>query len=192
MAAAPRVFRSPHTLVPRAHLISNGVYSTIITNAGSGASFWRGLAVTRWREDVTRDLGSQFIYLRDVRSGHLWSAAYHPVGGEVSEYRATYLTEKALFQRREDDIESQLEIAISPDEDVEVRRLSLTNRGDRLREIEVTSYVELALAPPSEDLRIPPSGSSSSPPRRCPTMGPSSAVGGRAPPPTVKRGPCTC
>jgi cyclic beta-1,2-glucan synthetase len=158
MAAAPRVFRSPHTLVPRAHLISNGVYSTIITNAGSGASFWRGLAVTRWREDVTRDLGSQFIYLRDVRSGHLWSAAYHPVGGEVSEYRATYLTEKALFQRREDDIESQLEIAISPDEDVEVRRLSLTNRGDRLREIEVTSYVELALAPTGEDLAHPAFG----------------------------------
>ncbi len=158
MAAAPRVFRSPHTLVPRAHLISNGVYSTIITNAGCGASFWRGMAVTRWREDVTRDLGSQFIYLRDVRSGHVWSATYHPVGGELSDYRATYLTEKAVFQRREDDIESQLEIAISPDEDVEVRRLSLTNRGERLREIEVTSYVELALAPPGEDLAHPAFG----------------------------------
>jgi cyclic beta-1,2-glucan synthetase len=158
MAAAPRLFRSPHTSVPRAHLLSNGSYSAVVTNGGGGGSFWRNLAVTRWREDVTRDFGSQFIYLRDVRSGLLWSAAYQPVGREPDEYRVTYLTEKALFQRRDDDIESNLEIAVSPDEDVEVRRLSLTNRSDRLREIEVTSYVELALSPPAEDLAHPAFG----------------------------------
>jgi len=158
VASAPRVFRSPHTQVPRAHVLSNGSYTAIVTNAGCGASFWRNLAVTRWREDITRDFGSQFIYLRDVRSGLTWSAAYQPVGAEPEDYRVTYLTEKAVFQRRDEDIESHLEIAVSPDEDVEVRRLSLANRSDRLREIEVTSYVEFALAPPADDLAHPAFG----------------------------------
>jgi len=158
MAAAPRVFRSPHTIVPRAHLLSNGNYTAIVTNAGCGASFWRGLAVTRWREDPTRDLGSQFIYLRDVRSGVVWSAAYQPSGCEPDDYRVTYLAEKAIFKRRDQGIESQLEVAVSPDEDVEVRRLSLANHSNRLREIEVTSYVELALAPPAEDEAHPAFG----------------------------------
>jgi len=149
---AVRRFRTPHTPSPEAHLLSNGAYTAIVTNAGGGASMWRGLAVTRWREDRTRDLGSQFIYLRDVRTGSVWSAAYHPVDTAPDEYLVTFLPDKAVFRRREAEIETQLEITASFEDDVEVRRLSVTNTSDRAREIEVTSYVELALAPPADDL----------------------------------------
>jgi cyclic beta-1,2-glucan synthetase len=156
--AAVRRFRSPHTLYPQAHFLSNGNYTAVVTNAGGGASLCRGRAVTRWREDRTRDVGSHFVYLRDVRSGTVWSAAYQPVRREADEYRATYTVDRAVFQRKDEGIETQLEIAVSPEEDVEVRRVSLTNRSDRPREIEVTSFVELALAPPAEDLAHPAFG----------------------------------
>ncbi|MGQ0570052.1 MAG: glucoamylase family protein, partial [Armatimonadota bacterium] len=153
-----RRFRSPHTLYPEAHFLSNGNYTAVITNAGGGASIWRGRAVTRWREDRTRDVGSQFIYLRDVRSGSVWSAAYQPTCREPEQYLATFLPDKAEFRRRDDEIDTLLEIAVSPEADVEVRRLSLTNTSDRAREIEVTSYVELALASPADDLAHPAFG----------------------------------
>ncbi|HEU5299310.1 MAG TPA: glucoamylase family protein [bacterium] len=156
--AAARRFRSPHTPFPQTHFLSNGNYTTIVTNAGGGASLWRGLAVTRWREDRTRDHGSQFIYLRDVRSGSVWSAAFHPARKEPDDYLVTFLPDRAVFRRRDDEIDTQLEIAVSPEDDVEVRRLSLTNRGDQAREIEVTSYVELALAAPVDDLAHPAAG----------------------------------
>ena len=152
VGGAVRRFRSPHTPYPEAHFLSNGNYTAIVTNAGGGASMCRGRAVTRWREDRTRDLGSQFIYLRDVRSGSVWSAAFHPVCKEPEEYLVTFLPDKASVHRRDDEIDTQLEIAVSPEDDVEVRRLSVTNTSDRAREIEVTSYVELALASPAEDL----------------------------------------
>src|SRR5256885_13993609 len=77
-AAAIRRFRSPHTRYPPAQFLSNRAYTAIVTNAGGGASFCRGRAVTRYREDSTRDLGSHFLYLRDVRTRSVWSAAYHP------------------------------------------------------------------------------------------------------------------
>ncbi len=147
-----RRFRSPHTPYPQAHFLSNGNYTAIVTNAGGGASMCRGLAVTRWREDRTRDLGSQFIYLRDVRSGSVWSAAFHPVCKEPEEYLVTFLPDKAMFRRRDDELETQLEIAVSSEDDVEVRRLSVTNTSGRAREIEVTSYAELVLASPGDDL----------------------------------------
>lgn len=153
-----RRFRSPHTAYPEAHFLSNGSYTTIVTNAGGGASMCRGLAVTRRREDRTRDPGSQFIYLRDVRSGSVWSAAFHPVCKEPEEYLATFLPERAIFRRRDDGIDTRLEIAVSPEDDLEVRRLSVTNASDRPREIEVTSYVELALASPVDDLAHPAVG----------------------------------
>jgi len=155
---ALRRFRSPHTLWPHAQFLSNGSYTAVVTNAGGGASFCRGRAVTRHREDATRDPGSQFLYLRDVRSGAVWSAAHHPIGGETEDYRVTFLPEKASFGRRDHGIATLLEIAVSAEDDVEVRRLSLTNHSDRPREIEVTSYAEIVLAPAADDLAHPAFG----------------------------------
>jgi cyclic beta-1,2-glucan synthetase len=152
---SPRRFRSPHTLFPSAHFLSNGQYTTVVTNAGGGASNWRGRAVTRQRDDPTCDPGSQFIYLRDVRSGRLWSAAYQPVCREPERYQVSFRADEAVFDRADDGIETRLEITVSPEDDVEVRRVSLVNRSDRLREIEVTSLVEVVLVPPAEDLTHP-------------------------------------
>jgi cyclic beta-1,2-glucan synthetase len=155
---ALRRFRSPHTLWPHAQFLSNGSYTTVVTNAGGGASFCRGRVVTRYREDATRDPGSQFIYLRDVRSGSVWSATHHPVGGEPEDYLVTFLAEKASFSRRDDGIATLLDVAVSTEDDVEVRRLAVTNHSDRSREIEITSYAEIVLAPAADDLAHPAFG----------------------------------
>jgi cellobiose phosphorylase len=154
-ALSPRRFSSPHTLYPSAHFLSNGQYTAVVTNGGGGASSWRGRAVTRQRDDATCDSGSQFIYLRDVRSGLLWSAAYQPVAREPERYRVNYRADGALYFRRDDGIETRLEITVSPEDDVEVRRVSLVNHSDVLREIEVTSLVEIVLAPHADDLAHP-------------------------------------
>jgi cyclic beta-1,2-glucan synthetase len=155
LALSARRFRSPHTLFPHAQFLSNGAYTAVVTNAGGGWSTCRGLAVTRVSDDRTRDPGSQFVYLRDVRTGATWSAAFQPTGREPEDYLVTYLDDKAVFRRRDEEVETQLEITVSPEDDVEVRRLSLTNRSDREREIEVTSYAEVVLAPPADDLAHP-------------------------------------
>jgi cyclic beta-1,2-glucan synthetase len=157
-AAPVRRYRSPHTPFPHAQFLSNGNYTAVVTNAGGGASFCRGRAVTRYREDPTRDPGSQFIYLRDVRSGSVWPAAYHPMGKEPEDYLVTFLAEKATFRRRDDEVGTELEVAVSTEDDVEVRRLAVTNHSDRPREIEVTSYAEIVLAPPADDLAHPAFG----------------------------------
>jgi hypothetical protein len=73
-----RVFDSPNTPHPEVQLLSNGRYHVMVTNAGGGYSRWKDLAVTRWREDTTRDAWGQFCYLRDLASGEVWSNAYQP------------------------------------------------------------------------------------------------------------------
>jgi len=153
-----RRFRSPHTAFPSAQFLSNGHYTTVVTNAGGGASFCRGRAVTRFRQDPTRDPGSQFIYLRDVRSGHVWSATHHPIAQDAADDVVTFALERATFHRRDDGIGTQLDVAVSPEDDVEVRRLVVTNRSDRPREVEVTSYAEIVLAPQADDLAHPSFG----------------------------------
>ena len=157
-AAAMRRFRTPHTPFAHAQFLSNGNYTAVVTNSGGGASFCRGRAVTRHREDPTRDPGSQHIYLRDVRSGAVWSATYQPMAKEPEDYVVTFAPEKGTFCRRDDDIATQLDIAVSTEDDVEVRRLAVTNHSDRSREIEVTSYAEIVLTAPADDLAHPAFG----------------------------------
>ncbi len=154
----PRRFRSPHTPYPHAQILSNGKYVAIVTNSGGGTSFCDGRAVTRWREDRTRDPGSQFLYLRDVHSGAVWSATYQPTAREPESYLAELLAEKATFERLDFGVATRLDVAVSPEDDAEVRRVSLTNRSESPREIELTSYVELGLGSLAEDVANPAFG----------------------------------
>ena len=155
---AVRHLRSPHTAFPHAQFLSNGNYTVVVTNAGGGASFCRGRAVTRWRQDATRDPGGQYVYLRDVRSGRVWSATHQPTAQDAEDEVVAFTMEKATFQRRDGEIGTRLDVAVSPEDDVEVRRLVVTNHGDRARELEVTSYAEIVLAPRADDLAHPAFG----------------------------------
>ncbi len=153
-----RRYRTPHTVFPHAQFLSNGKYTAAVTNAGGGASTFDRLAVTRGRRDATTDPGSHFIYLRDVRSGAVWSPTFHPTRREAERYLATFLPDIATFDAKGEDIASRLEVAVSPEHDVEVRVLQLVNHSERVREIDVTSYVEVALAQQRDDFAHPAFG----------------------------------
>jgi cyclic beta-1,2-glucan synthetase len=127
----------------------------MLTAAGSGYSRCGHLAITRWREDATRDPWGTYIFLRDVRSGAVWSAGYQPTGVEPDSYRATFFEDRAEFSRRDGAITTTLEVLVSPEDDAEVRRVTITNESAESREIELTSYAELVLAPPAADSAHP-------------------------------------
>ena len=155
---ASRRFRSPHTTSAHMQFLSNGRYTTALTHTGGGFSTWRELAVTRRRPDRTVDTSAHYIYLRDPWSGHVWSPTYQPVCQEPEEFETTFDLEKVTYRCRDGDFETQLQVTVSAEDDVEVRRLSITNRGDRPREIEVTSYAEIVLARPEDDFAHPAFG----------------------------------
>ncbi len=140
-----RRLTTPSTAAPRTHLLSNLHYHVMITNAGSGYSKCRGLDITRWREDSTCENWGQFFYVRDTQSGQLWSAGYQPVCRAADTYEVVFSADKAILRRRDGDIETLLEIAVSPEQLAEVRRITLTNHGSQPRDLELTSYVEPVL-----------------------------------------------
>ncbi len=146
-----RRFSSPHDVIPRTHLLSNGRYSVMVTAAGSGYSRWLGKDLTRWREDVTRDPFGSFVFLRDVQGGRIWSAGYQPSGVEPDNYEVVYSEDRAEIRRRDGAIATTLELVVSPEDDAEVRQVSVTNLGMRPRQIEITSYAEVVLAPSLAD-----------------------------------------
>jgi cyclic beta-1,2-glucan synthetase len=146
-----RRFRSPHQPSPATHLLSNGRYNVMITTAGSGYSRWRDLAVTRWREDATRDSWGTYIFFRDIKSGVVWSAGYQPTGAEPDDYEVDFSEERVEIVRRDGSLLTTLEVIVSPEDDAEIRRVTLRNVGGSDRFIEVTSYAEMVLAAPAAD-----------------------------------------
>jgi cyclic beta-1,2-glucan synthetase len=156
-AEAPAVRRLTSLAVGASvtHLLSNGRYAVMLTAAGAGYSRWRDIAVTRWREDATRDDWGSFIFLRDVQSGNVWSAGAQPLGSEAEYDEVVFGEDRAEFIRVDGSLTTTMDVLVSGEDDGEVRRISLTNRGRRPRVIELTSYAEVVLTTPATDRSHP-------------------------------------
>ena len=148
-------FETPNTSTPKTQLLSNGRYALMLTNAGGGYSRWGDFEITRWRSDRTRDSWGTFCYIRDVDTERLWCNTYQPTAGKVEEYSADFSLDRAVFRRIDNWIESETEIIVSPEDDVEIRRMTLINRSIRTCRLDLTSYIELSLAPHNADRKHP-------------------------------------
>jgi len=150
-----RRFTSAHSHGVATHLLSNGRYAVMLTASGSGYSRWRGLAVTRWREDPTRDDWGSYIFLRDVFSGEVWSAGVQPAAADPDAYEVIFNEDRAELSRRDRTLTTTMEVLVSSEDDAEVRRISIVNHGGRARDIDVTSYAELVLGKQADDVAHP-------------------------------------
>ncbi len=146
-----RIFKSPDTSMPQVQLLSNGRYHVMVTNAGGGYSRWKDIALTRWREDSTCDNWGTFAYIRDVSSGEFWSTAYQPTLKQPESYEAIFSEGRVEFRRRDNNFDTYTEIAVSPEDDIELRRVSITNLSKIQKTIEITSYAEVVLTSSAAD-----------------------------------------
>jgi cellobiose phosphorylase len=153
--SAMRIFSNPISPAPEVHLLSNGRYHVVISSAGGGYSRWHDLALTRWREDATRDHWGKFVYVRDVATGDFFSTTYQPTLRATEGYEAIFTQARAEFRQRHAGLEIHTEICVSPEDDVELRRVTITNSTALARVIELTSYAEVVLAVPAADAAHP-------------------------------------
>ena len=146
-----RVFSSPHTATPETCLLSNGRFTTMVTVSGSGYSSWDDLSVSRWKEEPVTDSWGSYVYIRDIMTDQVWSPSFQPCRIESPDQRVYFEPNKATFVDKSDAIETCMEICVSPEFDAEVRRITLTNMGNQDKVLEITTFMELALASPIAD-----------------------------------------
>jgi cyclic beta-1,2-glucan synthetase len=150
-----RVLHRPDHRNPEIQLLSNGRYQVMVTSAGGSYSRWNDLAITRWREDSTRDNWGTFCYVRDMEDGRLWSTAFHPTQVPPKNHEIIFSEGRAEFRRSDNNLDMHTEIVVSPEDDMELRRTRITNRARVRRTIEITSYAEVVLAPAAADAMHP-------------------------------------
>ncbi|MEO6967498.1 MAG: glycosyl transferase family 36 [Rhodanobacteraceae bacterium] len=150
----PRRSRQPQTAAPYTTILANDEYAVMTTASGSGYSRWRDLAITRWREDATRDPCGSFIYLRDLRRDAAWTPTLQPFG-DGNHIESDLRDHVARYARRVGALTTTLEIAVDPVHMIEVRGIGLRNNSGEAREVDVTSYLELVLGPRGADASHP-------------------------------------
>ncbi len=144
-----RTFGVPSSYPPEVHILSNGNYSIMITSGGSGYSMYGGMAVTDWSNDYIRNKGF-YVFVQNINSNTVWPLTYDPLHEEPEKYKVVFSPDKAEFIRKDGNIESCMEVTVSPEDDAEVRRISITNHSTHTRVIELTSYAEAVMAPMSD------------------------------------------
>jgi cyclic beta-1,2-glucan synthetase len=149
-------FDTPDTPRPRTQLLGHEQYSVMVTNSGGGYSRWGRQDITRWRSDRTLDSWGTFCYIHDTTTGKIWSNTFHPVGGKAAgDYSVQFALDRAVFRRKDEGVDTESEIFVSAEDDVEIRRITLINRSVFARKLELTSYIELAMAPHNADAQHP-------------------------------------
>ncbi len=142
-------------LFPQVQVLGNGRLCSWLSSAGAGGLAWHQQALTRWQADATRDHQGLWIYVRDQQSGALWSVGRQPTGVRSEQERVIFHPHMAEFHRHDQGIGLRMEATLATAEDVEIRRITLANEGDRPRTLQLTSYAEVVLAPPLGDERHP-------------------------------------
>ncbi len=158
--ATTQPWRVPiETPMPLVHFLSNGRYGLMVTNAGGGYSRWGEIALTRWRADTTLDDWGCWLYVQEIGDSdsntRQWSIGRRPTGSVSAEERVIFHPHKVEMRRRDFDIALHMEITVAPDDDVEIRRIHVSNESDRPRRLQLTTYGEVVLAPPGTDQRHP-------------------------------------
>ena len=146
-----RHFTQPNSFLPKAHVLSNGYYSVVITDKGTGYSRTKDYAITRWREDSIIDSYGMFFYIKNKDTGENWSAAYAPFNVLPDGYEVTFTADKTLIKRTNGLIETLTEIIVTSGDFAEIRRIKLKNNEKVSRNLEVTSYYEVVMAQQNSD-----------------------------------------
>jgi cyclic beta-1,2-glucan synthetase len=140
---------------PEVHVLGNGRLNTLITDSGAGGLNWRYNALTRWSPDTTLESQGVWIYLRDEDSGEMWSVGRLPMNKTNKKYDVVFHSHMVEFHRQDHGISLRMDLTVSANDDVEIRRITLINETQEVRRLTITTYAEVVLTTPSADQRHP-------------------------------------
>jgi len=136
---------------PSTRLLGNGTLQTLIHPSGSGHSSHDWVALTRSSNDALEDHLGYYVYLRDLDTDAVWSVTPKPTLAPIELLPVA--PRPGLFRVKSclHGLEAEMDVAVSADHPLEIRRIRLTDTTGKPRRIEVTSYVEIVLNHPMAD-----------------------------------------
>lgn len=129
-------------ILPIANYLCNNRYSIMTTSDGDGFSNYKNRMIYRWRPDVYSCSGN-YIYIKNVNDNKIWSSTYNPTKAEPDSYQTIFSPYQSEYKRMDGDIHTHTTVSLSVSHDMEIRKVTLNNRGKKPKTIQLTSYMEV-------------------------------------------------
>ncbi|MBW6457520.1 MAG: hypothetical protein K0A98_16680, partial [Trueperaceae bacterium] len=152
---APAWTVDPRGGIDHALPLSNGANAVLARAAGGGGSHWGGAALTRDQPFDSGGARGTVVYLRDLDDGDTWSTTLDPTGGDPADCHVTFEPHRVRYRRQRGDLVTRDEWTVADRDALELRRISVTNEGERPRRVALASYAEVVLTGAAEDARHP-------------------------------------
>ena len=136
--------------VPEIGMLSNGNYTVLLNDRGSGFSRYKNILINRYRK-VSADHYGIYLFIRNLKTDRIWCNTYAPLDVMPENYRVSFASDKIRFLRSDSGIETCTDITVLKDHFAEIRRITFTNSTSEDVDLELTSYGETLLATRDED-----------------------------------------
>ncbi|MBU1353875.1 MAG: carbohydrate-binding protein [Gammaproteobacteria bacterium] len=133
------------------HLLSNGRYSVTLRANGAGWSRWHQTGISRWRDDALRDAQGSFLYVRQQDSSVPVSITSHPAPDSRAVYHSIFHTDRVCFDALWPGLKAHTTVWVSPEDDIELRKVVVSNLGNEVIELELISALDITLATHAAD-----------------------------------------
>ena len=145
----------PKTPLPWINYISNrNGYCGIVSQTGGGFSFYqdpRTKRLTKYRyNSVPVDRPGRYLYVRDERSGEVWSPTWQPVCRDLDAYRCRHGLGYTRIESRYRGLEHDLAYFVPVEGRHECWWLRLRNSTSEVMELSLFGYVEFTFWTESE------------------------------------------
>jgi cellobiose phosphorylase len=139
------IITNPKTPAPWVNILSNGKYTSIMSQSGTGMSWADHAAkdrITRWHMDFTTEDRGKFIYIKNINSGKLYSASFKPVCHDYKNYICRFGIGYIVIEQEFDDFKTSWTMVVHPSKRIEMWKLDITNLGSAKNTFDITSLVE--------------------------------------------------
>jgi len=169
------VIERPDTPMSWVNYLGSDEYCAIVSNNAAGYAFHsspKSGRMLRFRfNSVPQDRPGRYFYLRDAEDGDVWSVTWQPVAkpfrtpsgeivrmegsdpkAEAAAYRAEHQPGISSFFCEYRGIHARAEAFVPPGENAEVWAITVENKSDRRRVLDLFGYVEWCFWHISQDL----------------------------------------
>ena len=140
-----KTYRTPK---PWVNVISNGLYGTVISQTGGGFSWYEHSEfnrLNRWHQDLIQDNWGKYIYVKNNKTGDVWSPTFLPVKKELSEFECIHGIGYTKFISVFKEIKTELTLVVPFDESLEIWDLKVINNSKEEIDLSFYTYFEWCL-----------------------------------------------
>ena len=141
------VITDPKTPWPWINYLGNEDFFSLISNTAGGYSFYKDAKfrrITRYRyNNSPLDMDGHRIYIND--GGTIWNPGWQPTKTELDSYSCRHGLGYTILTGEKNGIRAQQELFVPRGDACEIDRLTLENKTDAPRTLDVFSYVEFCL-----------------------------------------------